>query len=166
MPFLGKNNTVEICSFFIKASLIKTSKRTKWSMVLFCFRKSHWKFAIILLISRNLVNLLFIILSNVLPKQLVNDAYDLLDTGCFSYISSFREWHVTAKFDGVDFFFFIPIYELSGVWWIISMTIFMFWAFITHLLLVVWASLFASFAYWWPSAPVLLMTKNLTTETP
>ena len=56
-----------------KASLINDSSRTRWSTVLFRLRKPHLISVNILLCSRYHISRSFMILSNVLHTQLVND---------------------------------------------------------------------------------------------
>jgi len=60
------------CCRWIKASLIKDSKCTRWSVVLHCLQKLHWRGVMSLFLSKNQTSLLLTIRSITLHKQLVS----------------------------------------------------------------------------------------------
>ena len=65
-------NTATACWRWIKASLIKDSKRTRWSAVLRCLRKPHWRGVMSLFLYKNQTSLLLIMRFITLHKQLVS----------------------------------------------------------------------------------------------
>ena len=70
MPFLKQKDYSQVL-LFIKASLIKVSRWTRWSIVPLFLWNPDWRFAISPFDSRNHISLLLIICSIVLHRQLL-----------------------------------------------------------------------------------------------
>ena len=73
LAFSRSKNIAVRCSFLMKASLMFDFRCIRWSIVPLLLRNPHCKLDISLFDSKYHVNLLFIILSIVLHKQLVKE---------------------------------------------------------------------------------------------